>query len=90
MARRRLVGLLTGLLVVAWGTFALSYATSRPTEGGPALSVIIGVTFTCVAAALVVLAWTGDEGQQRAAVASLLATAVILLLALLHTWGWGF
>ena len=37
-----------------------------------------------------VLAWTGDEGQQRAAVASLLATLVILLLALLHTWGWGF
>lgn len=82
MWRNRLVGL-AALPLAAWGIFAVSYATSRPTEGELGLSVIIGVTFTCFAGLLIVLAWTQGESRQRAAVASVLATLVILLLALL-------
>jgi hypothetical protein len=88
MWRRGLVGL-AALLLWAWGIFAISYATSRPTEGLVGVSVIIGVTFTCFAGLLIVLAWAQGEGLQRAAVASVLAMLVILLLALLPTMGWG-
>lgn len=80
MERRLLVGWLTSLLVVAWGAFALSYASSPPTEGllGPA--VIIGVTFTCAAAYLIAVAWT--EGKTAPAIAiTLVATLVVLFLA---------
>jgi len=48
------------------------------------------VTFTCFAGLLIVLAWTEGEGEQRAAVASVLATLVILLLAALHAQGWNY
>src|SRR5262249_44983640 len=65
MERRLLVGWLTALLVVAWGTFALSYASSPPTEGLLGLSVIIGVTLTCVAAYLIALAWTQGKRLLR-------------------------
>jgi len=82
-----LIGL-AALLLAAWAIFAVSYATSRPTEGGLGLFVIIGVTFTCLAGLLIVLAWTQGEGQLRAAVASVLAVVVILLLAALHAMGW--
>jgi hypothetical protein len=44
----RLVAL-AALLPWAWGIFAISYATSPPTEGLLGVSVIIGVTFTCFA-----------------------------------------
>jgi hypothetical protein len=88
MWRKGLVGL-AALVLWAWGIFAISYAASRPTEGLLGLAVIIGVTFTCFAGLLIVLAWKQGEGQQRAAVASVLAMAVILLLALLPTMGWG-
>jgi len=73
----------------SWLAFAVTYATSRPTEGGLGLFVIVGVTFTCFAGLLIVLAWTQEEGQERAAVASFLAMLVILLLAALHPMGWG-
>jgi hypothetical protein len=88
MSRNRLV-VPAALLLWAWGIFAISYATSRPTEGLLGVSVIIGVTFTCFACLLILLAWTEGEGQLRAALASVLAMAVILLLALLPTMGWG-
>jgi hypothetical protein len=80
MSRKQLV-VLSALLVTAWGTFALSYASSPPTEGLLGLSVIIGVTFTCFAALLIMRAWTEGESELRASVASALATLVILLLA---------
>ena len=50
------MGFLTALLVLAWGMFALSYASSPPTGGLLGVSVIAGVTFTCVAAYLIALA----------------------------------
>jgi hypothetical protein len=82
MERRLLVGWLTALLVVAWGTFALSYASSPPTEGLLGLPVIIGVTFTCAAAYLIGVAWT--EGKTTPAIAvTVAATLVVLVLAVL-------
>jgi hypothetical protein len=82
MERRLLVGWLTALLVVAWGTFALSYASSPPTEGLLGPSVIIGVTFTCVAAYLMTVAWT--EGKTAPAITiTVVATLVLLFLAVL-------
>lgn len=89
MSRKPLIAL-AALSLLAWVGFAITYATSRPTEGGTGVSIAVGVTFTCFAAVLMGLAWTEGEGEQRAAVASVLATLVILLLALLHSWGWGF
>ena len=80
MTRKQVVGP-SALLVTAWATFALSYAFSPPTEGLLGLSVIIGVTFTCFAAMLIMRAWTEGESQRRASVAGVLATLVILLLA---------
>jgi hypothetical protein len=68
--------------VVAWGTFALSYASSPPTEGLLGPSVIVGVTFTCVAAYLIGVAWT--QGKTTPAITiTLLATLLVLFLALL-------
>ncbi len=82
MARRLLVGWLTALLVVAWGTFALSYASSPPTEGLLGPSVIVGVTLTCVAAYLIAVAWT--QGKAAPAITiTLVATLVVLVLAVL-------
>lgn len=82
MERRLLVGWLTALLVVAWGTFVLSYASSPPTEGLLGLSVIVGVTFTCVAAYLVGVAWT--QGKAAPAIAmTVVAALVVLFLAVL-------
>lgn len=76
------MGFLTALLVVAWGTFALSYASSPPTGGLLGLSVIIGVTFTLVAAYLIAVAWT--QGKTTPAIAiTLVATVVVLFLAVL-------
>ena len=89
MSRKPLVALCVPL-VVGWGIFALTYATARPTEGGLGVFVIVGVTFTCFAGLLIVLAWTQGEGQERAAVGSFLAMLVILLLAALHAMGWNF
>jgi apolipoprotein N-acyltransferase len=85
MERRLLVGWLTAFLVVAWGMFALSYASSPPTEGLLGLSVIVGVTFTCVAAYLIGVAWT--QGKTAPAITiTLVATVVVLFLALLPHW----
>jgi hypothetical protein len=85
MERRLLVGWLTALLVAAWGTFALSYASSPPTEGLLGSAVIIGVTFTCLAAYL--LAVARSEGKTTPAIAiTLVATLVVLVLAALP-WG---
>jgi hypothetical protein len=82
MERRLLVGWLTALLVVAWGTFALSYASSPPTEGLLGPSVTIGVAFTCVAAYLITVAWT--QGKTAPAVTMTgIATLLVLFLALL-------
>lgn len=82
MERRLLVGWLTALLVVAWGTFALSYASSPPTEGMLGPSVIVGVTLTCVAAYLIAVAWTaGTTGPAIAT--TVVATLVVLFLAAL-------
>ncbi len=90
MVRKRLLIGLAALPLAAWGIFALTYATSRGTEGGDGPFVIVGVTFTCFAGLLIVLASTEGEGEQRAAVASVLATLVILLLAALHAMGWNY
>jgi hypothetical protein len=88
MARRRLVVLLTTLLVTAWGTFALSYASSPPSEGLLGPSVIIGVTFTCVVAYLITVAWT--QGKTAPAITiTLSATLLLLFLALLAQWDLG-
>ena len=82
MERRLLVGFLAALLVVAWGTFALSYVSSPPTEGLLGLSMIIGVTFTCAAAHLIGVAWT--QGKTAPAIAiTVAATLVVLFLAVL-------
>ena len=82
MERRLLVGWLTALLVAAWGMFALSYASSPPTEGLLAPSVLIGVIFTCVAAYLIAVAWT--QGKTAPAITiSLFTTLLVLFLALL-------
>ena len=82
MERRLLVGWLTALLVVAWGTFALSYASSPPTEGLLGASLIIGITFTCLAGYLIAVAWA--EGKTTPAIAiTLVATLVVLVLAAL-------
>ena len=82
MERRLLVGWLTALLVVAWGMFALSYASSPPTEGLLGPSVIIGVTFTCVAVYLIAVAWT--QGKTAPAITiTVCATLLVLFLALL-------
>ena len=86
MSRKPLVALCVPL-VAGWGIFALSYASSRPTEGSLGLSVIIGVTFTCFAALLIVRAWTAGESELRAAVASVLAMVVILSLTWLPNLG---
>ena len=90
MVRNRLLIGLAALPLAAWGIFALTYATSRGTEGGDGPFVIVGVTFTCFAGLLIVLAWTEGASEQRAAVASVLATLVILLLAALHAMGWNY
>jgi phosphatidylserine synthase len=87
MERRLLVGWLTALLVVAWGTFALSYASSRPTEGLLGPSLIIGVPFTCVAVYLIGVAWT--QGKTAPAITiTLCATLLVLFLALLPQGNW--
>jgi hypothetical protein len=83
-----LVGSSAWLLVTSWGIFALSYATAPPTPPSWMLgaSLGIGVTFTCVAAWLIVLAWT--EAEKVPAVTVILFTAlVILFLALLPRLG---
>jgi hypothetical protein len=54
MWRKGLVAL-AALLLWAWGIFAISYATSRPTEGLLGVSVIIGATFTCFVLAILVI-----------------------------------
>ena len=84
---RHQVALLSAPLIAGWGIFALSYASSPPTEGMLGLSVIIGVTFTCFAALLIMRAQSEGESELRAAVASVLAMAVILLLAWLPNLG---
>ena len=64
------------------GAFALSYASSPPTEGLLRPSVIIGVTFTCMAAYLIAVAWT--QGKTAPAITiTLFATLFVLFLALL-------
>jgi hypothetical protein len=64
------------------GAFALSYASSPPTGELLGPSVIIGVTFTCVAAYLIAVAWT--EGKTAPAITiTLCATLLVLFLALL-------
>lgn len=87
MARRRAVGSAAWLLVASWGVFVLSYATVPPPLPLWLLgaSIVVGVTFTSVAAWVVVLAQT--ESRVPAIRVTAFVILLILLLALLPRLG---
>ena len=85
MTRRSILRLSAGVVLAPWGVCVLALAMPGASYNWPVLGVVAGVAlvFTACAAILIRLAWESEASVLAAVPASVVAAAVILVVAIL-------
>ena len=85
MTRRSILGLSAGVVLAAWGVCVLAFAMPGAAYNWPILGVVAGVALalTACSAILIGLAWDSEASVLAAVPASVVAVAVILVMAIL-------